>query len=264
MRLAYSLANHSARFETGVSVIDHATAVSRAGFRLVEIDDWTLKRWEASGGTASSLAQEFAALELACLTYGPLRVRDEAATLAAMAHLAGALEPLSPSWIPVVVYSTRSDVASLLRRCADQASELNVGLAVEFVPWTGLADLAAAQALVAEIGRDSVRLLVDLFHLGREGGEWSDIANLRDADLAMIQLSDRLGSAGEDPSFESSNRRVLPGQGVLDLSSLFETLRATGWDGAVSLEILSAEFRSDDPGAVARAAWQTTNRLLAS
>lgn len=40
------------------------------------------------------------------------------------------------------------------------------------------------------------------------------------------------------------HRRALPGQGVLDLGRFAHTLLERGYDGTVSVEVLSAELRT--------------------
>ena len=41
-------------------------------------------------------------------------------------------------------------------------------------------------------------------------------------------------------SRESSHRRAVPGEGVLELDRFAETMRDRGYDGIVSVEVLSA------------------------
>ena len=42
---------------------------------------------------------------------------------------------------------------------------------------------------------------------------------------------------------ESLHRRALPGDGILELDRFATTLREMGYDGIVSVEVLSAELR---------------------
>ena len=262
MELAYNLGNHSPRLGSDITVADHAVAVSRAGFKLVELDDWTFDRWEDLGGDPSSLAKMLADLDLACFGFGPLRIRDSRSSLAAMDRLVAAVGPLAARWVPVVVYSDDDGRTRLIRRCAEQASDLDVGLAIEFIPWSSAPNLATARALVTEVDHPSVKLLLDVFHIGCGGASWMEIADLQSSDIAMVQLSDIVEPISDDLAFESSHRRRLPGYGQLDLPRFFETLRDIGWDGVVSLEILSDELRSADPEVVARTALHAASRYL--
>jgi sugar phosphate isomerase/epimerase len=40
------------------------------------------------------------------------------------------------------------------------------------------------------------------------------------------------------------HRRAMPGEGVLDLGTFVDALRATGFDGVVTVELLSAQLRA--------------------
>ena len=42
---------------------------------------------------------------------------------------------------------------------------------------------------------------------------------------------------------ETLHRRALPGEGILELDRFATTLLDRGWDGTVSVEVLSAELR---------------------
>ena len=42
---------------------------------------------------------------------------------------------------------------------------------------------------------------------------------------------------------EALNRRAMPGDGVLELDRFTSTLRQRGFDGVVSVQVLSAELR---------------------
>jgi sugar phosphate isomerase/epimerase len=259
--LSYNLGNHSPRLESTLTLADHVRAVGASGFRHIGLDDWTLDRWEQSGGDSQSLRDLLTSHELTCSDVGPLRIGGERATLDAMSRLADAASVLSASWIPVVVGST--EPAALLRRCAAIAAEVSIGLAVEFIPWTSAPTLAAARRLVDEVGHPSVRLLLDVFQLSLSGGSWSEVAALPTDIIGLVQLSDALPKS-DDLVFDSSHRRALPGTGELDLQPLRQVLVDLTWDGIVSLEVLSAELRAADPHAVAVAAHRTASACLFS
>ena len=50
--------------------------------------------------------------------------------------------------------------------------------------------------------------------------------------------------ASDDLMYETTQRRALPGEGRFDLTRFATCLRSRGWDGPVSVEVLSAEMRS--------------------
>ena len=57
-----------------------------------------------------------------------------------------------------------------------------------------------------------------------------------------------------------SRGRTFPGEGTFDLDKFCATMRAKGFDGAVSVEILDAEWRARDPFEFARRAYTTSAR----
>jgi len=255
MQLAYSLGNHSARFAGDVTFARHLRSAVAAGFTSVEVDDWTFAGGELRADP-HRLASLLSAHEAACATFGPLRVGDAASTEAAMDVLEPVLHAVHPPWVPTVVYDRGPTTVGSLRRCADRAREAGSGLAIEFIPWTAAATLDEARALAAAVGRPSVKILVDTFHVGCGSATWTEVESLAADEIAMVQLSDvRLPVVG-DLQHASSHRRLLPGDGDLDLSRFGRALVAKGWDGLVSLEVLSEELRRQDPVRSTSDAWR--------
>src|SRR5205807_4165049 len=66
-------------------------------------------------------------------------------------------------------------VAALCRR----AAERDLTIVLEFVPYTGLPDLAFTQQVVEASGQPNCALMLDVFHFDRTGGSAADIRRLR-------------------------------------------------------------------------------------
>jgi sugar phosphate isomerase/epimerase len=60
---------------------------------------------------------------------------------------------------------------------------------------------------------------------------------------------------------EALNRRAMPGTGVLELDRFTSTLRQRGWDGVVSVQVLSAEWRRHPLPDFARVAHDSAARF---
>ena len=95
--------------------------------------------------------------------------------------------------------------------------------------------------------------MLDSLHLARSGASPDQLAGLAAADIAAVQWSD--APANEPVSLVDESRlgRLLPGDGGLPLSELATAIRATGWDGIVTAEILSDRIRRSDPATAVRA-----------
>jgi sugar phosphate isomerase/epimerase len=63
-------------------------------------------------------------------------------------------------------------------------------------------------------------------------------------DIAYLQFTDALEPEYRERMIrESLHRRALPGEGVLELTRFAATFLDRGWDGTVSVEVLSAQLR---------------------
>lgn len=134
-----------------------------------------------------------------------------------------------------------------IRRIADHAAQLGVTLVLEPVnryESNFVNSLVDGADVVKRVDRQNVRLMADVFHM-----------NIEDASIAGSLESCRESLAYVH--FADSNRRA-PGQGHLDFASLVATLRAIGYDGWVTVEILPYP----DPDTAALQAISYLRRLI--
>jgi sugar phosphate isomerase/epimerase len=74
-----------------------------------------------------------------------------------------------------------------------------------------------------------------------------------------VQFTDALAPESRERLVrETLHRRALPGEGVLDLDRFAATLRERGYDGIVSVEVLSAVLRELPVDVVVRRLHDTT------
>jgi sugar phosphate isomerase/epimerase len=86
--------------------------------------------------------------------------------------------------------------------------------------------------------------MLDSWHFCFSDNTWEDLAAVALDDIAYVQFTDALRPEYRDRMIrESLHRRALPGQGVLGLDRFAATLLDRGWDGTVSVEVLSAQLR---------------------
>jgi sugar phosphate isomerase/epimerase len=141
-----------------------------------------------------------------------------------------------------------------------RAAREGLALTLEFIPGSGVPDLATALAIVTGTGADNAGVLVDTWHLSRSGGTVADLAAAPAGTLTAIQLSDRCTTRAEG-AYVPMRDRLLPGDGDLPLSQIVATVRANSADAIVSVEVFSAALAALPPaeaaaraGAAARAA----------
>jgi len=147
-----------------------------------------------------------------------------------VSHLnAGLLETL-----PVDVITEA--FAGLCRR----AGELTVGL--EFMPYSGVPDLAVAWTVVREANESNGALLVDAWHWTRSGMTNNDLEPVPADKIVAIQLCDVLEQPMTPLRQESLHHRLPPGKGYGDVAGMVSALKAKG----VRPRVIAVEVISDD------------------
>jgi sugar phosphate isomerase/epimerase len=91
--------------------------------------------------------------------------------------------------------------------------------------------------LIERIGRENVGLLVDSYHLYTTSATEAELAALTDAQIVHVHIND--AQKGVGPAGARDGERVLPGAGEIDLTAFLRGLRATGYTGFISCEVLT-------------------------
>jgi sugar phosphate isomerase/epimerase len=132
-----------------------------------------------------------------------------------------------------------------LAQAAQWAAGYGVRLALEFRgSATFCSSLDTALALIAQCGEPNVGVNLDVFHYYTGPSKFEDLDLLTPANLAHVQLCD---VAGVPRELATDADRVLPGDGDFRLQPLLERLRALGYDGYVSLELMNPTLWQTKP-----------------
>jgi sugar phosphate isomerase/epimerase len=134
---------------------------------------------------------------------------------------------------------------------------------LEFMPWTKTPNANAALRIVEGAGAANGRVLVDALHFARSATSLDDIAALPAARLSYAQICDapaEIPDTVEGLIHTARLERLLPGEGGIDIVSLFARLPAAL---PVSVEVPNekgvAAFGAEE---WARRALETTKRQL--
>ncbi len=130
-----------------------------------------------------------------------------------------------------------------------------VGLHIPDAPPHTYHDLPATLALLAQVGRPNVGVLLDSYHWYLSGGTTEQIAALPEGMPLFVHIND--APPGDVMTLDDS-MRLLPGEGVIDLNGFLSAIAARGYDGPVSVEIFSARLRAMEPREAARLAYEAT------
>jgi sugar phosphate isomerase/epimerase len=140
-----------------------------------------------------------------------------------------------------------------------------LGLLLHFEFWPGSAlDLATAARIVAAAGKPNGGLLVDSWHLARTEGGDALLARVPGSSVLALQISDSPAvCAPEDDYMQATlTRRLVPGEGALDLAGLLRRLRDAGCTAPVSAEVWSEALAARPPVDVAREVGDAMRALL--
>jgi sugar phosphate isomerase/epimerase len=118
------------------------------------------------------------------------------------------------------------------------------------------------QAVELTSGADmaNVGVVLDAFHWHVGGGTLDEIRESPKGRIVLFHINDAPPGA---PAELMDADRVLPGSGVIDLSSLLTAARHSGFDGFVSVELFNEELWAMAPSAAAKQSFQSVKEVLA-
>ncbi|MFD0869384.1 sugar phosphate isomerase/epimerase family protein [Paenibacillus residui] len=157
-----------------------------------------------------------------------------------------------------------------LRLCAQWLGAYGIKLGLEYVGphhlrsqwkhpfiWTQ----ADTLALIEAIGEPNVGLLVDSFHWYTTELTYNDIANLPAHLIVHVHIND----APPVPVDQvRDNERLYPGEGVIDLAAFLQALHKSGYQGAVTQEVLTKEPPQEDARELMERSRKALDRVLAA
>ena len=241
-------------------------AAADHGFRWISFDLRTIDHYRARGGTHQSLRAELAAFGVKLLAVHSLAVGGDIDEVEKLAKpVVEACHALGAHFLHAGVVAPVDDqVIAATRHAGRMCEAVGVGFAVEFLPFLPVASIAQTRDLLRASGLKGPGLVVDSWHFFYGPDDWAALETVTADEIAYIQFDDHgplpkgVLSTGADLLAETTQNRVLPGEGRFDLKRFTETLRRTGYDGVVGPEILSAQLRAQPPGQAAQRIMETT------
>ena len=119
-----------------------------------------------------------------------------------------------------------SIVAEKLAEMAELAQSYGIAVDLEFMPFRPVKTLVDAVEVVKRAKHPNAHILIDVLHVFRSGTLPQDFAQIDPAMLGPVQLCDAPAQAPPPDGLviEARTRRLLPGQGELDLKALLDAL----------------------------------------
>ena len=195
---------------------------------------------------------------LGCHELLGLVVTDVEATLGWAEQLAEQAAMMGATWVNATFKVVDNGSAALVRRCAAMLAEAGTGMAIEFSPLGPVASLQDALDIVDLSGSVRTGVVVDIWNVSYGPTTWEELERLSADRIAYVQFNDALPRIG-DLTMEAMNRRTYPGHGAFEVDRFVSVVRDTGWDGVVSVQILSEELRHLPLGEFTRRAYETSS-----
>lgn len=171
--------------------------------------------------------------------------------------------------LAVTMSTERLEIAPAAKRlqeiCA-RAADRGLGVSIEFLPWSGIPDLATAWQIVESSGAENAGLLIDGWHWQRQpGGPCPDLLRSIPPDrFKVFQICDAASEPREDPLEECMRDRRLPGDGVVDLVGLVGLFEEIGATPIVAPEVFNERLAIAGADEMARVVREATERVLGS
>ncbi len=128
----------------------------------------------------------------------------------------------------------------------ERASEHGARVAVEFLPWSAVSDLATTWRLVQESGATNGGIVIDMMHWQRQPGgpNLELLRQIPGERIHYVQVCDAApGTSGPgDYLTEALTARPVPGQGCVDIAALLGALAEIDADPYFALEVFNAEL----------------------
>ena len=123
-----------------------------------------------------------------------------------------------------------------------------------------LSRLGETVFVAVESGHPDACILPDIYHIYRGGSDFAGLKLLSGAAVHVFHVNDY---PTDVPRAELNDAlRVYPGDGDAPLTEIVSSLRATGFQGVLSLELFNRELWQQDPLEVAKRGLESVQRMI--
>ena len=251
---------------------------AQAGFSAVELRKGTLLRYLRGGGTLEALRQTLEEQHVRAASLNALesisfqtkaggrmlRELSEWCFAACRVLGCGCMEVIASFNVPEGISAAAicRETADSLLRLSDAAADYGVRLALEFmaVPGSSVRTFAQCAEILETVDRANVGMLLDTWHFCAGGSRPEELSALRGDRLFMVHVSDCPARA---PFTAQRAESYWPGEGDAPLEELLRNVRAIGYDGPCSVEVMDPNVLALPAGDAIRRAAETMKPLLA-
>jgi sugar phosphate isomerase/epimerase len=155
-----------------------------------------------------------------------------------------------------------ADLAAAFGELCDRAAGQGLLVHLEFTPFSGIPDLAAAWDIVRTADRVNGGLVFDTWHYLRGRRDDALLAEIPGDRIFAVQINDAASKQRGPLVVDTWRYRMLPGEGELDLGPVLAILAAKPGIGAPGIEVLSEELWKLPPEEIGRRSGEALVRTL--
>ncbi|NWA62019.1 sugar phosphate isomerase/epimerase [Pantoea sp. B9002] len=146
---------------------------------------------------------------------------------------------------------------------ADIGAPHGIKFQIEVVAFTAFNSLQHALDLIKQSGKDNLGVVVDFWHLHAGGGTTPDEVARMDKELIYgVHFCDGRAAKPGEAWDEWVQRDYAPGEGDVDIAAWVAAVKATGYDGVWSPELLSPQNWEDDLWDISRHCYEDMNKYI--
>ncbi|MFC7776122.1 sugar phosphate isomerase/epimerase family protein [Pantoea sp. GCM10028869] len=146
---------------------------------------------------------------------------------------------------------------------ADIGAPHGIKFQIEVVAFTAFNSLQHALDLIKQSGKDNLGVVVDFWHLHAGGGTTPAEVARMDKDLIYgVHFCDGRAAKPGEAWDEWVQRDYAPDQGDVDIAAWVAAVKATGYDGVWSPELLSPQNWEDDLWDISRHCYEDMNKYI--
>jgi sugar phosphate isomerase/epimerase len=259
-KFSFNAFNQSPYLGTLFDLPTQIDAAAAAGFDYFGPDTYVLETWIAEGRSLQALADRLAGHNMRCWEIAAgLILAGRAESVAAAASILPLASALRPTWVQINVGApVGEETPSILAEVCDILAPTGARIALEYLPFTPLSSVTESVWLAEQVGFNRAGVLIDTWHHFRGPDSDRDLDAVPLDAIAYVQFDDALPPISADLTDETVNRRTFPGEGEFELHGFCGRLKAKGFDGVVSVEIINSEWRDRDIFEFARRAYDST------
>jgi 2-keto-myo-inositol isomerase len=258
-----------------LSFVEEIEIAARAGYDSIEPWVRQIEQYAAGGGKLSDLRKRIEDLGLtveSAIGFAQWIIDDDEKRAAALEvarremdlvrQIGGTRIAAPPSG------ATSQEGLDLVKAAERYRALLELGDKMEVVPQVELWGFSKTLHRVSEVmfvalesRHPKACVLLDVYHYYKGGNDFASLRLVNGGAMHAIHMNDYPADPPRDKIGDAD--RVYPGDGVAPLSSILRDLAATGFRGALSIELFNREYWKQDAAAVARTAVEKMRAAVA-